>query len=183
MLPLLHRAQGLTLSFRLAERGSRPSTADSAEAWELDEWFAASDVFARDMLLDAAALLGFDPDEGHRTSTAHVFALVRDAVIDGRLRVVRLPDAWSTFRASEKLEEKEPEPEKKEKKTFIAIKLVDEDDPSVPVPFKRYRVVLPDGSTREGMLDQHGYALIDQIDPGECQVSFPDFDASAWKKA
>ena len=184
-LPILHRAQGATVSLRLAERGVRTSTAETADVWALEEWFSSGDVFAREALLDAAALLVFDPDQGHRTPTEEVFAFVAEAVADGRLRVERLRDAWPTFRASERLEKldpREPEPTTTEKKTFVAVRLVDEDDPSVPVPFKRYRVELPGGSVREGMLDQHGYALIDQIDPGDCAVSFPDFDASAWKK-
>lgn len=181
--PIVHRARGATLSFSLAERGMRATTTETADAWSLEDWFGDGDVFARDALMDAAALLGFDPDHGFRTTTAELLALVSAAVAEGSLRVDRRVEGWPVFRASVEVEEVAPPEEKTEKKTFVAIKLVDDADPSRPVPFKRYRIELPDGSVREGMLDQYGRALVDGIDEGECKVSFPDFDASAWRKA
>lgn len=69
----------------------------------------------------------------------------------------------------------------REKKTWIAIRLVDESDPPKPVPFKRYRIELPDASVREGKLDANGEARFLDIDPGTCTVSFPDQDASEWR--
>jgi type VI secretion system secreted protein VgrG len=61
-----------------------------------------------------------------------------------------------------------------EKKSWIEIELLDEE--GEPVPGERYRITLPDGSTVEGTLDQNGFARVDGIDPGNCEVSFPDLD-------
>lgn len=66
-----------------------------------------------------------------------------------------------------------------EKKSWIAIKLVDED--GKPVPNEEYRVILPDGSTVEGDLNKRGFACLRGIDPGTCQITFPNLDQSAWK--
>lgn len=65
-----------------------------------------------------------------------------------------------------------------EKKTWIEIELKDDD--GNPVPGERYRIKLPDGSTREGSLDANGRARADGINPGTAQVSFPDIDADDW---
>jgi hypothetical protein len=64
---------------------------------------------------------------------------------------------------------------------WIEIRLVDEDDK--PVPSVAYEIKLPDGSMRRGTLDEEGSAYIGNIDPGECQVSFPDLDARDWRPA
>jgi hypothetical protein len=68
----------------------------------------------------------------------------------------------------------------REEKTWIEIVLMDDRDPPKPVSFARYRVELPDGSARDGMLDQHGKARVDGIDPGTCQVGFPGLDGRDW---
>ncbi len=34
-----------------------------------------------------------------------------------------------------------------------------------------------------GYLDSNGRARIDGIDPGVCEVSFPDIDANEWRAA
>ena len=61
-------------------------------------------------------------------------------------------------------------------------KLVDEADQ--PVAGERYEVTMPDGSVAKGSLDGEGFARIDGIDPpGECQITWPDLDKDAWKKA
>lgn len=69
------------------------------------------------------------------------------------------------------------------KKTWIAIRLVDEADPSRPVPYRRYRIQLPDGGVEEGQLDANGEAHVADIDPGQCEVTFPDYDAKDWRAA
>ncbi|MFP2926080.1 carboxypeptidase regulatory-like domain-containing protein [Pyxidicoccus sp. 3LG] len=65
-----------------------------------------------------------------------------------------------------------------EEPTWLAIALKDED--GKPVPHTRYVVTLPDGSTREGVLDKNGYARVDGVNPGKCQVAFPDVDGQSW---
>ena len=66
-------------------------------------------------------------------------------------------------------------------KTWIEILLVGEDD--APVPGEQFRITLPDGRVREGELDGNGSARMDDIDPGSCQITFPNLDKDAWRKA
>lgn len=69
----------------------------------------------------------------------------------------------------------EPEPEQ----TFIALKLVDVD--GNPIPSERYRLTLPNGTTREGTLDDKGEARVDGIaESGECKVEFPDIGTEGY---
>jgi hypothetical protein len=64
-------------------------------------------------------------------------------------------------------------------KTYIEIKL--EDTEGRPVAGESYKVTLPDGQTvAEGTLDQNGFARIDGVDPGQCQVTFPNMDKTVW---
>jgi type VI secretion system secreted protein VgrG len=67
------------------------------------------------------------------------------------------------------------------KKSWIEIKLVDEQNS--PVPGEPYSVTLPDATVASGTLDDKGFARIDGIDPGTCQITFPQRDTEAWKKA
>lgn len=108
---------------------------------------------------------------------------VRRALLDGRLIAFRMPFP-APVEGFAKEEEEPPAPprEVREEKTWIEIVLVDDGDPPQPMAFKRYRIELPDGSVREGMLDQHGAAQLEGIDPGECLVSFPDFDSRDWRR-
>jgi hypothetical protein len=63
-------------------------------------------------------------------------------------------------------------------KTWIEIELVGEDDK--PIPYMPYRLVLADGSEQTGSLDSKGFARVDGIDPGQCEVHFPELDQEAW---
>jgi hypothetical protein len=74
-----------------------------------------------------------------------------------------------------------PPPRPTKTKTWIEIELVD--DKGKPVVGERYRIVLPDGSQEEDHLDGHGCARINNLDPGECQISFPDIDGREWSPA
>lgn len=69
--------------------------------------------------------------------------------------------------------------EQKQKKDWIEILLVDLE--GKPVPNARYRITLPDGSVREGRLNEHGQAGYFKIESGECKVTFPDLDKDAWE--
>jgi uncharacterized protein (DUF2345 family) len=64
--------------------------------------------------------------------------------------------------------------EKQQKKSWIEIQL--EDEEGNPIPGKPYRIKLSDNSVIEGTLDGDGYARVDGIDPGDCEVTFPDDD-------
>jgi len=68
----------------------------------------------------------------------------------------------------------EPEPET----TWIEIELVEPD--GQPAANERYKLTLPDGSIKMGRLDQHGKARVERLQPGSCQVTFPDRDEEVW---
>ena len=70
-----------------------------------------------------------------------------------------------------------------DKKSWIALQLVYESN-GLPVPGMAYQVTLPDGTTvANGSTDDQGYAKVDCIDPGSCQISFTDLDKEAWEDA
>jgi type VI secretion system secreted protein VgrG len=83
-------------------------------------------------------------------------------------------------RTAEPPEESEP-PAEEEDRTWIEIEMVD--DTGQPVAGERYRVTLPDGSVREGTLDQNGFAHIGGIEPGTCEITFPELDEDMWEWA
>lgn len=73
--------------------------------------------------------------------------------------------------------------ENKKKASWIEIVLVYESN-GKPVPGAAYEVTLPDGTTvASGSTDENGFARVDGIDPGSCQVSFPALDKEAWEDA
>jgi type VI secretion system secreted protein VgrG len=70
-------------------------------------------------------------------------------------------------------------PENQDKKHWIEIQLNDQD--GNPVPGEPYKITLPDGTTiADGTLDDKGHARVDNIDPGTCQVTFPNLDKTSW---
>jgi type VI secretion system secreted protein VgrG len=71
--------------------------------------------------------------------------------------------------------------EQAKKKVWIEIELVDE--AGEPVPGEKYELTLPDGTKTGGTLDSKGLARVEGIDPGTCQVTFPNLDKDAWKPA
>lgn len=71
--------------------------------------------------------------------------------------------------------------EKQKKKSWIEIEA--KDNKQKPMAGEPYKVILPDGQTAaEGTLDEKGFARVEGIEPGNCKVSFPRRDKSAWKK-
>lgn len=66
-------------------------------------------------------------------------------------------------------------------KTWVEVQLVDMD--GNPMKSARYTIKLPDGSLQEGFLSREGIARYENIDPGMCEISFPDLDAEAWEPA
>ncbi|MBU0618148.1 MAG: hypothetical protein KKI02_10560, partial [Planctomycetes bacterium] len=67
-----------------------------------------------------------------------------------------------------------------EEKTWVEIVLVDEE--GEPCAGERYRIVLPDGTIKEGTLDANGKARVSGIDPGSCEVTFPRLDVESWRR-
>jgi type VI secretion system secreted protein VgrG len=78
---------------------------------------------------------------------------------------------------------KPPEPTQQQpvKTTWIEILLVDAHNK--PVPGETYKCVMPDNKVKVGTLDAKGFARIDGIEDGQCQISFPKLDKDAWEPA
>ena len=76
--------------------------------------------------------------------------------------------------------EKEEEHEPGEEDTsWIEIKLVDEADE--PVAGERFKIKLPNGRFARGSLDENGFARIERIPSGNCQIMFIRLDKEAWE--
>jgi type VI secretion system secreted protein VgrG len=71
--------------------------------------------------------------------------------------------------------------EREDRKGWIEIELIDEDD--VGVPGESYELTLPDGSVTSGTLDEKGFARLEGIESGTCQVRFPGLHEDAWEPA
>ena len=56
-------------------------------------------------------------------------------------------------------------------KSWVGLTLVDQT--GTPVPNRPYRVIKPDGTTVDGLLDSNGAAIIQGLDPGNCQIWCP----------
>jgi hypothetical protein len=128
------------------------------------------------------AFLAEEPLAGavDRLDDEHVAAALARLLSTGRMRLLedRTPPLFAVD--GDPIEEAAPASARQARAplTWIEIRLIGEDD--LPIPNERYRVLLPDGSTREGRLDDKGKARVDGIDPGECEVTFPTLDEEAW---
>ena len=63
-------------------------------------------------------------------------------------------------------------------RSWVEVQLVGEDDS--PIPGHPYEIELPGGRLVKGNLDAEGKVRLESIPPGQCRVSFPDLDKSAW---
>jgi hypothetical protein len=68
--------------------------------------------------------------------------------------------------------------QRRKKLTWVAVRLVDANN--VPVANERYHIVLADGTAHDGELNGSGEAWLEDIEPGNCQISFPNLDAREW---
>ncbi|MEZ4296201.1 MAG: hypothetical protein R3B70_14615 [Polyangiaceae bacterium] len=131
----------------------------------------------------SSALRRLLPAESARLSRldhADLVRLLAAELAAGRVLAVRVPPP--ALPAFDLLQDEPPPPIEqeepaKQEKTWIEIELVDEE--GKPVPGERYWILLPDGTTREGRLDEKGRAYFGDLDPGECDVRFPDLDNDA----
>jgi hypothetical protein len=73
-----------------------------------------------------------------------------------------------------KAEEEETDPAKK--KSWIEIKLVDQ--AGDPVPGEPFTCKTSDGKTVSGTTDDKGFARVNGIEPGNCDITFPNLDKS-----
>ncbi|MFQ5591629.1 MAG: type VI secretion system Vgr family protein [Phycisphaerae bacterium] len=65
-------------------------------------------------------------------------------------------------------------------KTWISIELRDEN--GNPIANEPYEITSGDGKVHKGTLDRKGKAKIGGIDPGTCQVTFPEIHGAEWKQ-
>jgi hypothetical protein len=148
-------------------------------SWRIDEWFRDGS-HNRTLLVDICATLLVSPE----LATARLKTEVRSAFRYGTLvayRLARVDAVGFSARPAEQPKAEGAQPVVDDPTDWIAIELMDDSDPPKPVPFKKYRIELPDASVREGMLDENGQAWFRGIDPGSCQVSFPQFHGDDWK--
>jgi hypothetical protein len=143
------------------------------------------DVFACFNGLHATAVRdqGHDLDYGSPRVDAIATAL-RSAAQAGTLVVRRRQARDVVFRLESAAAEDDvlgPDSKAETEKTWIALELLGED--GKPISGEPYRIILADGSTREGKLDNAGRAMIRGIDPGQCGVTFPRLDETAWGPA
>jgi hypothetical protein len=121
---------------------------------------------------------GWDPDRRLQGFAPVLRETLVGAAEEGILRFDEVPaEAWAfteVAKDSSAAPSASPQPLVEEVTTWIDIELKDTD--GNPVGGARYVVGLPNGTTREGVLDDHGKARVDGIDPGTCTVSFPEFD-------
>ena len=107
-------------------------------------------------------------------------AAVADPGEAAKVEAKKAKDKKSEYETAS-FEPHKPTEEDIEEKTWIEIELVDEEDN--PVPGEKYRVTLPNDKVAQGTLDNKGFAHIGGIDPGTCQITFPNLDKDAWEKA
>ena len=62
---------------------------------------------------------------------------------------------------------------------WIEIELLGED--GKPIPNEKYKMTLPDGSEKEGTLDQNGWARVEGSVNGDCEITFPELDKTSWE--
>lgn len=62
--------------------------------------------------------------------------------------------------------------------SWIEVVLVDQD--KKPVPDERYLIKTSDGKIWSGTTDLNGKVRLEDIQPGDCDVSFPDLDPGSW---
>ncbi len=156
---------------------SSPIDGRQAERWF--QWLLEGEPRGRAALLEISeALIGLPMS--HRSSPEALLAIVKQGFHDGRLQAFAQRHVGGG-KGPDHVDPPRPRPSgpKEETKTFVAIQLTSDDPERRPFAYKRYRVVLPDHSVREGKLDQNGKAEFRDIDPGECEVTFPDLQIGA----
>ena len=67
-----------------------------------------------------------------------------------------------------------------EEPVSVELELVDE--MGQPIAGEKYEIKLPDGSVASGTTDAAGKAKVEGIDPGDCEITFPELDTEAWEK-
>ncbi len=131
-------------------------------------------------------LVGKHSPDAHRMKDEEVVRQLALYLVRGDIKVIRK----RTLRGGGIKEEVETPPKQEsapgaksaapKKNSWIEITLVGME--GQPVPGERYMITLPDGSTQEGRLDADGYAEYYGINPGSCQIWYPDLSEDYWKR-
>ncbi len=153
----------------------------SYAAFAAPGWFADAELGGPSLaLLQEIASEVFALPLGHASDPGVLTELLRRALESGRL---------VTFRPKEQLRARDGEGEapvkasKTIETTWIEINVMTDEKPPRPAAYVAYLVELPDGTERKGNLDRNGFARIDGIPPGNCQVSFPGVHGKEWDRA
>lgn len=182
-------SRGLDLvRLRLDRGASRTDRAEALRLWTREGALAALRRLAADPWnrADLRRLIDEHRPGGAaaRLSDEEILREVAALLISGRVRLregERLPGTG--LLGQRPREEVAPAPKRDAKRhvelTWIEIQLLGEDDQ--PIPGERYRITLPDRTVREGTLDGQGLARVEGIEPGECEVTFPQLDEEAWE--
>lgn len=127
------------------------------------------------------ALLSSELGTVHGLDDAEVERALAHRLASGRMIAERL-DPISLFAHDGSPEEVEPPPgptvAPTTPRTWIEIELVDTE--GNPIPDELYWIQLPDGSVREGRLNGGGRAYFGDLDPGECDIRWPNLDGEAF---
>jgi len=158
----------------------RPAFTEPFEAWRLLR--AVIDRAAERDGQERAAAVEMLEAAGHarfdvsRASFAKIEPLLREAVLHGMIVMMRGASRRDVA-AREARPEPPPTPATKAAKptTWVGVEVSFEDG----TPYTgKYEIKLPDGSKRSGVLTQDGSAYFDGIEPGDCEITFPDLPTS-----
>lgn len=174
--------------FRLRAQGARqPLSAEEQErAWQV--WcFAQAELESLSPRALETAFALYEELRGSAVRPASVHmgpleaqALGREleaALMAGRLVLEARPQVQglTTQEAQEPAPEWKPKPEPEQepvKGAWIELELVNQD--GEPVANRRFRILQKGAVVREGMTNAAGFARIEPLGPGPCDVEFPD---------
>lgn len=155
--------------------GQRFDTVAKARRF-LDRW--RSDAAA---LSSMRALLARGAEPVQWLTDDEVLRRCAEALSRGRMRawsvVLLRVDDLARGEAEDEADEAPEQASLLEEKTWIEIELTDME--GNPMPGERYWIKLPDDTVREGALDRLGRAYFGGLDPGECEIRWPDLDDEA----
>ena len=156
---------------------------------------ALADPVAQRALCEIDAELSGVPLNGGATNQHLRSALetrLQDAFRQGRLRLIpQETGGGASFVEAERIAQREIDSQRQlarsrqernqaSEKTFIEIVL--ENQRGEPVGNALCHLKLSDGTLRKVRLDATGRLRVPGIDPGQCEVSFPEFDAGEWRQ-
>jgi len=97
--------------------------------------------------------------------------------LDAGSAEIRWPDLDEEAAVAAPRADSAPRGKEARERTWVEIELTDME--GNPLPRERYWIKLPDGTVREGALDTQGRAYFDDLDPGACEIRWPDLDEEA----